>query len=81
MRKLRLNVEDLGVDSFQTEAADRDHGTVVGLSDVGPTSRLTTCGDRTLDQAVGTCAETCVNALDRTVCGANRCTENCTMVC
>ncbi len=85
MAKLRMNLEALVVDSFQTGEAGSRRGTVEGQSvpntSLCPTSIFDTCGDHTANPGVNTCAETCVNGLNRTACGANACSQQCTQVC
>jgi hypothetical protein len=85
MSKLRMNLEELVVDSFQTGEARERQGTVLGNSvadtTVCPTSYFDTCGNRTFDPGVNTCADSCVNQLNRTACGANGCSQRCTQIC
>lgn len=71
MRKLKLQVEDLEVVSFQTDEASHGRGTVAGHLVATPTEEPT-CGDKaTCDVNYATCNDghTCVASCDG-VCGS-----------
>jgi hypothetical protein len=67
--KLKLELEDLAVDSFDTTTSDKPRGTVYGEQCTCPTA-CTCPGCPTCD---GTCPQTCAHTCDDPSCG-NTCT-------
>ncbi|HEX6367977.1 MAG TPA: hypothetical protein VF006_03525 [Longimicrobium sp.] len=67
MRKLRLNLEQLTVETFQTAPATRRLGTVLGAQDylekegelTAPTAETETCHTRCAQSNCGTWENTC----------------------
>jgi hypothetical protein len=77
--KLKLNLDDLTVDSFHTAAGDKATGTVFGEQQC---TCLTQCGQNTCPgcptcdatcngSCAATCAGTCANTCDDYTCGAS----------
>jgi hypothetical protein len=73
MRKLKLAIDDLAVESFDTSAADRGKGTVRGHDN--HETRLSCRGD---NSCLETGCDTCDNSLDYCTC---RCSYDCTAEC
>ena len=60
MHKLRLDLDELSVESFATDAAKEERGTVEGFVSLHCTGGVATCnGGNTCDGVAATCAGTC----------------------
>ncbi|HEX6371945.1 MAG TPA: hypothetical protein VF006_23680 [Longimicrobium sp.] len=89
MSKLRLSMEDLSVESFQTTRPARQRGTVVGQQCTCPTYCTCpgqwTCGDVTCAAQATcvdeTCADTCDNFTCLGTCGFSNCETRCGSTC
>ena len=90
MNKLKLNLEELGVESFDTQAGVKEKGTVVGEQQCScagtcypaPTCANTcayTCDDATCP-ACPTCANTCAQTCDDYTCAVS-CGGSCGYSC
>ncbi len=69
MRRLKLDLKDLKVESFETNSSDRKKGTVLGQSGAGCTLPACTEFDPTCDSTClfqPTCDETCPNTCGNT---------------
>jgi hypothetical protein len=73
MKKLRLELDELTVESFDTSAVDRGEGTVRGHDNLE--TRLSCRGD---NSCLETGCDTCDNSLDYCTC---RCSYECTDPC
>ena len=89
MKKLRLHLEDLSIDSFATTYVKREKGTVYGEQCTCPTA-CTCPGCPTCDASCGgascaaTCAASCYGTCDAScngtcdyTCGGNTCDPTC----
>ncbi|HEX6370114.1 MAG TPA: hypothetical protein VF006_14430 [Longimicrobium sp.] len=73
MKKLKLQIEDLAIESFATAAQAGDEGTVVGHATQG--------NKYTCDPRVGTCfGYTCIDATCDKTCG-DTCGDTCDFTC
>jgi hypothetical protein len=78
MRKIRLNPEDLHIDSFSTLAPEEERGTVLGHYRVPPAESgmdpcvvyTNTCGASCYGTCGATCGATCYNTCGNT-CGTS----------
>jgi hypothetical protein len=74
MPKLKLEIDALAVESFDTAQAGAVRGTVEGNATFFGTNGCYSCD---LSRCVETCGDTCDNSLDYCTCA---CTANCTAV-
>jgi hypothetical protein len=74
MKKLRLRLDDLAVEGFETTRVQVDRGTVQGAQGTFPF--LQTCGAT----CYGTCPNTCPNTCAQT-CDDFSCAESCGGTC
>ncbi len=86
MKKLKLNLEDLKVESFETNPMQSKMGTVLGNLKEGDTQPPENCnggGGGTLDIAVYTCNLLVCNTMHHiyTCGGQNTCGETCLGTC
>jgi hypothetical protein len=77
MRKLRLQVEDLQVDSFATDAPSRQRGTVQARSGTAYTVCWGLCGSETDGAFCGGGEFTAVCDTEYTNCGDRTCADTC----
>ena len=85
MNKLKLRLEDLRVDTFQTTPVQKEKGTVFGEQCTCPTNCTCpgqwTCGDVTCAAQATcvdeTCADTCDNFTCLATCGFSNCETRC----
>lgn len=73
MKKLRLNLEELGVESFDTTREAREKGTVVG-------EQQCTCPTACTCPGCPTCANTCAQTCDDYTCAVS-CGGSCGYSC
>lgn len=59
MRKLKLDLADLHVESFHARGPEKGRGTVAGRMSQSVTLEDPTCGFLTCDVEVSTCLQTC----------------------
>jgi hypothetical protein len=70
MRKLKLDLTDLEVTSFEARAETAERGTVAGHKLPPPSEIDATCGQYTCDQGANTCEyQTCYNSCYGTCAG------------
>jgi hypothetical protein len=79
MKKLRLRLDDLAVEGFETTKVHRDRGTVQGAQGTFPF--LQTCGATCYGTCPNTCAQTCDDFSCAESCGGtcfqSRCVDSC----
>ncbi|HVG44367.1 MAG TPA: hypothetical protein VM890_06530 [Longimicrobium sp.] len=75
MRKLKLEIDELQVETFATATAGVEHGTVEGNATFLGTGACRSCVD--MSRCIETCGDTCDNSLDYCTCA---CTDDCTHV-
>ena len=79
MKKLRLRLDDLTVEGFQTTAVQHDRGSVQGAQGTFPF--LQTCGATCYGTCPNTCPETCDGFSCAESCGGtcfqSRCVDSC----
>ncbi|SOD02329.1 hypothetical protein SAMN05216486_10311 [bacterium JGI 053] len=75
MRKLKLEIDELLVETFATSTAAVERGTVEGNATFLGTGACRSCVD--LSRCIETCGDTCDNSLDYCTCA---CTADCTNV-
>jgi len=73
MRKLKLEIDALAVESFDTAHPGDSRGTVAGNATVFGTGGCYSCD---LSRCVETCGDSCDNSLDYCTCA---CTDDCTV--
>jgi hypothetical protein len=76
MTKLKLRLDDLSVETFQTAPAENARGTVLGNDDSDPTDG--TCGGYATCDA--SCEGSCYNTCNNT-CGGGTCDGTCGFTC
>jgi len=66
MRKLKLQIDDLQVETFATATAGMEQGTVEGNATFLGTGACRSCVD--MSRCIETCVDTCDNSLDYCTC-------------
>jgi len=74
MRKLKLEIDELRVEAFETSSVAAERGTVEGNATFLGTGACRSCVD--MSRCIETCFDTCDNSLDYCTCA---CTNDCTV--